>query len=253
MDNAIYDPLKRQFGFEEWRGRNTLSESLLIWRFYQGEDDFPGWKPIRIQTVQAPGWPQAIQSAWQPVEGAEESLLTVNVYELEGRPEAHEFLIRLLGDFQSREVSRKEQGYAGDVAFAPPEDNALLFARANLAVLLQNGGRKVLPLASLASHLDEELSSRPQPAEGQVAPQIRRFTAGAERAKIGEQVPLEVEAIDPLGRSVWFKLFSPAGEIRLVEGRPVYIPSAAGEQRITLYALNPNRAAARQEVTLVVE
>ena len=253
MDNAIFDPLKRQYGFDEWRGRTTLDEGLLIWQFYLGEDEFPGWKPLRIQPVQTPGWPPAIQSVWQPEKGETDALLTVNIYAAESRPEAHDFLIRLLSEFQSREVSRQEQGYAGDLAFAPPGDTAILFARANLAVLVQNGGRKLVPVAPLAAHLDETLTAHPQPAEGQVSPQIRRFTTGTETARVGDQLPLEVEAADPLGRPLWFKFFSSTGEFRLVERRPVYIPAAAGEQRIILYALNPNRGTARQELTLVAE
>jgi len=117
-----------------------------------------------------------------------------------GRLHAHEFVVRLLGEFQSQDVSRQEQGYAGDVAFAPPGGATLLFARANLVILMQNGGRKIVPVAPLAAHLDNTLTAQPQPAERQVSPQIRRFTAGVERARVGDALPLEVEAVDQLGR-----------------------------------------------------
>lgn len=253
MDNAIFDPLKQKYGFEQWRDLNTLGESLFIWRYYLAEDEFPGWKPVLIQPVRTPDWPPAFESVWQSADEKAEALLTVNVYEANSRLEAHGFVIRLLAEFQSSQVTRQEQGHVGDVAFAPPEDAAILFVRANLVILMQNGGREIIPLRPLASRLDESLITRPRLDEGQVFPQIRRFSVPAERVKTGDTLPLEIDAADPLGRPLWYKIFSPTGEIQLRDGSPIYIPSAAGEQRLTLFALNPNRAAVRQELTFSAE
>src|SRR6184192_3056670 len=101
MDNSTIDPLKQRYSYEVWRDRNTLGENLLIWKYSFSGIEFPGWKLIRIQEIQTPGWPPAIQSVWQPTESGTDALMIVSIYETSSRNDAHEFLIQLLDEFQS--------------------------------------------------------------------------------------------------------------------------------------------------------
>jgi hypothetical protein len=253
MDNSTIDPLKQRYNYEAWRDRNTLGENLLIWKNSLDGIEFPGWKLIRMQEIQTPGWPPAIQSVWRSTESETNALMIVSIYETSSRNEAHEFLMQLLGEFQSPEVTRLEEGKIGDVAFAPPGDTAILFARANVVALMQNGGSRIVPLTELAIWLDKILSGPPEPVQGQVAPQVQRFSPLAEELKAGVGIPFNVEAVDPLGRPVWYMLFSPNGVFHLESGRPVYRPTTAGTHRVTLYAINPNRGVAHQEISISVE
>ena len=253
MDNSTIDPLKQRYSYEAWRDRNTLEENLLIWRYPLDGIEFPGWRLIRSQEIQTPGWPPAIQSVWQPTESEAGALMIVSIYETPSRSDAHEFLIQLLDEFQSPQVTRLEEGNIGDVAFAPPGDTSILFARANVVALMQNGGSQIVALTQLAIWLDKILSGPPEPVQGQVAPQVLRFLPLAEELRVGVDIPFNVEAVDPLGRPVWYMLFSPNGEFRLESGRPVYRPAVAGTHRVTLYAINPNRGVAHQEISISVE
>ncbi|HJQ35461.1 MAG TPA: hypothetical protein VJ866_25135 [Pyrinomonadaceae bacterium] len=242
--------LKQHYGFEEWRGRETLQESLLIWKFFPGADDLPGWQPQRVQRVITPdaekgsvsesAWgrgdgPAAIQSLWQQSEGSE-ALLRLDTFECASRSEAKEHLLRLLGEFQSPALRRADT-VAGDVAFTFSKETVVLFARANLVLLLRNAGRSVQPLAPLATQLDQTLISKPE-AEGQRGVvKIREFDA---QELSGERITLEVsEQEEP---QQWYKFFSPSGELRLEAGRPVYVPKAdEGPGKVTMYVVQSRR------------
>jgi hypothetical protein len=253
MDNSMIDPLKQRYRYEAWRDRNTLGENLLIWKFSLDGIEFPSWKLIRLQEIQTPGWPPASQSVWRSTESETDALMLVSIYETSSRSESHEFLMQLLGEFQSPEVTRLEEGKIGDVAFATPGETAILFARANVVALMQNGGSRIVPLTEQAIWLDKILSGPEEPVQGQVVPQVQRFAPLAEELKAGVGIPFNVEAVDPLGRPVWYMLFSPNGEFHLESGRPVYQPAIAGTHRVTLYAINPNRGVAHQEISISVE
>jgi hypothetical protein len=242
--------LKQHYGFEEWRGRDTLQESLLIWKFLPGADDLAGWQPLRVQRVVTPDaeegsvseskWgrgdePAAIQSLWQQPE-AGGAMLRLDTFECASRGEAHEQLLRLLGEFQSPALKRAET-VAGDVAFTFSKETVVLFSRANLVLLLRNAGRSVQPLAPLAAQLDQTLISKPE-AEGQRVVKIREFDA--QELSGGDRFTLEVsEQEEP---QQWYKFFSPSGELRLEAGRPVYVPKAEGPGKVTMYVVQSGRA-----------
>ncbi|HWW76018.1 MAG TPA: hypothetical protein VNZ44_11500 [Pyrinomonadaceae bacterium] len=242
--------LKQRYGFEEWRGRDTLQESLLIWKFLPGADDLPGWQPQRVQRVIPPdaekgsvsesSWgrgdePASIQSLWQQPEGGG-ALLRLDTFECASRGEAQQYLLRLLGEFQSPALRRAET-IAGDVAFTFSKETVVLFARANLVLLLRNAGRSVQPLAPLAAQLDQTLTSKPESEGQRGVVRIREFDA--QELGAGERITLEVSEQE--GPQQWYKFFSPSGELRLEAGRPVYVPKAEGPSKVTMFVVQPGR------------
>lgn len=253
MDNSILDPLKERYDYKEWYGRNTLDESLLIWNYTFTGDEFSDWKLSRSQEIQTPGWPPAIQTLWQSVKEEAGALMSITLYQAGARSEAHEFLVQLLGEFQFPNLARLEPGQPGDVAFTPPGETTALFARANLVILMQNGGADIVPMVPLAIRLDKILSRCPEPVEKQVKPKIQHFSSPTEDLKSGVAVPLDFEVVDPLGRPIWYMIFSSSGEFRLESGKLEYLPTRVGSHRLRLCAINPNRGAAQEELTINVE
>ncbi len=248
MDTELRDNLERRHAYESWQNRNALSENLFVWRFFLSGNEIPGWQAHRIQAVEAAGWPPGIQSIWHQPPAETETLLRVDVFECASRADAHAFLIQLLGEFQSPLIGRRTEGAIGDVAFSHPGDAGLLFARANLVLLIQNAGRELVAVDDVARRIDSELIIRPDRREVRVVPEIRRFEVAAAQGAAREGVLLEVEAADPLDRPLWYKFFSPSGEVLLAEGRLIYRAAASGPQEVTVYALNANGGAARQTV-----
>lgn len=239
--------------YEEWRGINTMKENLFIWKFFLAGNEFPQWKAHRIRPVEAPGWPPAIQSLWRQEEGGEDTLMRVDTYECFSRTAAHEFLVRLLGEFQSPDVVRQKENLAGDVAFAGPGGGMLLFSRANLVVLMRNAGRDIVEVAETAARFDKDLYSPQKAEKAKVVPEIRSFRTPSKVFKINDSIPLELDASDPLERPLWYKFYSGQGEVFLEEGRLLYRSDIAGSNKIEVSAINANRGVASVELTFDVK
>lgn len=250
MDTSKLEYLKKHYAFDEWRDTNRLNENLLIWKFFPSENELPGWQPRRIQQVGLPDaehtdGPQAIQSIWQQAEGETETLLRVDTFECGSRTEAHAYLLQVLGEFQSPMLKRTET-VKGDVAFTFPGETVVLFARANMVFLLRNAGRKVQPLTSFARQFDETLVSKPQ-AEGERGLlRVQQLEFSGQDSIEGESAPLLIDIQKGAEPGIWYKLFSSAGEMRLENGRPVYRSTAAGTNQVTVFIIQPARAARDQ-------
>lgn len=244
MSTQLEDHLKRRHEFEGWRGRNTMAENLLVWRFFLSGSEFIGWEPLRIQSAGTPGGQPGFQSTWKRPGGGPDALLRLDVFECNSRLAAHEFLIQVLGEFESPLLARDGKTDVGDVAFGIPGGRSIVFARANLVISVRNAGRELIPVTELARELDHDLASRPKMGATEVVPAIHRFSAGRTEISVSGTVSLELEASDPLGRALWFKFFSSSGKVVLEEGRPVYQPEVPGPQEITVFAINANRGAA---------
>jgi hypothetical protein len=245
MESQQPDRPRRQHNIDAWREHNALDEELFIWRLFLSGDEVPGWQAHRIQAIDVPGWPPSIQSIWRRAESRPEALLRLDVFACASRAAAHEFVLVLLGEYQSLDMARQEQPNAGDVAFAAGE-TALLFARANMVVQFRNAGSDLVPVADIARQFDQYLAVRPAVGVGAVLPQIQRFEARvADEPKRGS-VPLEIEAADPLDRPLWFAFFSPSGRVLLEEGGLAYRSTRGGTQEITVFAQNPNHGVASQ-------
>jgi hypothetical protein len=243
--------LKERFDYGAWKDHATTQEELFIWQFFLSGNEFPGWRPYRIQPLPQGGALRSTQSIWQRPENRDDTLLSVLVHELPSREEAHEHLITVLGEFQSPLVTRSEQEVIGDIAFIHGE-YTILFARANLVFLIRNGGAALVPVTEIARELDTSLVRRPEAPDVEVIPKISRFDARTAEARVGEDVALELDATDPLNRSLWYKFYSSTGQVRVRQDQLVYTPASAGPQALTVYAINPNGGAARQELQLDV-
>jgi hypothetical protein len=268
MDANLFDFLKQTYDYEDWAGRNKLAESLFIWEYALVEDELPGWQIHHAQSLPPPpasllpetarmhgapaaGWLRAIQSIWSPPGGGD-SLLNIDIYECASRRSGHELLTRLLGEFQSPAGSLQEQTAIGDVAFADPRDAVMLFARANLVILLRNAGRDLVPASELAARFDQEFTSKPEAADEPAAPEIRRFQTLEKEIQVGRDASLELEALARTEQPVWYKLFASSGEIRAEQERLIYEPAESGTQEITIYAIGADRHAARETLQLNV-
>jgi hypothetical protein len=249
----MIDRLSQRYGYEQWSGINTLGENLFIWKFSLSGNEFPGWEVYRIRPVEEVSWPPTILSLWQRPTGVTEELLRVDVFECASRIAAHDFVVQLLGEFQTTLVARQEQIAVGDVAFVVPEDKDILFARGNLVLLVRNADRALVPVTDSARQFDTDLISKPETVGVKVVPEIQRFYSPATEFRVGVNVPLEVEASDPLERPLWYKFFSSSGEVLLEEGRLIYRPASAGPQVVTVFAINANRGATSRELTLTVK
>jgi hypothetical protein len=252
MDAAHLAALKERHDFEAWRAPDPAQGAFLVWRHFLGGRELPGWRAHRIQRVEAPDTPPAHHSIWQRADGRGQILVAFDVYECASAAQAREFLVRVLAEFQTPLLERVPG--IGEVAFTVPGEGAIVFARANLVLVLRNAGAETISLGDVARRFDENLRARPESGmPWEEAPVIARFEAGAARVVAGQTVPLTLDAPPRAGRAVWFKLFGPAGTFEIENDRPLFRPAAAGPAEILAYAIAADGAAAGTSFRLDVE
>jgi hypothetical protein len=249
MSTDIWDSLKRRFAYDDWAERSSLEESLLVWRFFISESMLTGWRISRSQQF-APGPVTRTEMIWKRASSDTDELLRLDIFECVSLAAAHEQLLQAVAEFQSGAITRMQSGI-GDVAFGNGEFTQL-FARANLVIMLRNAGRQLVSVTEATRLLDDELKSRPEAKPGLVAPSIATFQLREQEAKVGSRVQIRLEATDPLGRPVWFKLFASRGRLSLEDDRPTYQPDAAGSHQLTAFAVNENAGVATRSISLRV-
>lgn len=149
--------VEKRYNAREWHGRSKHGRRAIKgFSFEQWE--IPGWKPQRVLRDEH-AKPTTIRSLWRHGESTSE-LLAVDVFECSSVEAAHDQLLEAFGNMESDSVERRTGKDApGDVAFGLG-DTMVLFARANLVVLIRNAGPTVVRVGDIARRLDRFLLLR---------------------------------------------------------------------------------------------
>lgn len=150
------EELKRRFNYEAWSHEDQAEERAVLRNISLSDIESPDWGAIRIQRMAAKNFPPYVRSMWQPRAAGTDVLVRVEVYECDSIQAAREFLLRLLGEFQSNQIERGED-VAGDIAFVYPGETMVLFSRSNIVVWLRNAGPEVVSVTFLAKRFDAHL------------------------------------------------------------------------------------------------
>ncbi|MBI1787476.1 MAG: hypothetical protein HYR60_07990 [Acidobacteria bacterium] len=146
--------LEEHFGASKWYGRGGRGRRVIKNFGFDGSE-IVGWTLERAQRDERAA-PPAIRSLWRHAESAEE-MLAVDAFECASVKAAHDQLIEALGNIESDAVERRgERNAVGDVAFGL-RDTMVLFARANLVLLIRNAGRAVVRVGAIAREIDKRL------------------------------------------------------------------------------------------------
>lgn len=230
----MLEGLRARHQFDLRQGRNRAGTSLFVWRFFLAGNEIAGWRAHRIRTAQTPEGPAGTLSVWQREGGDKDDLIGLDVYEAESRAAAHEFVLRLLGEFQGDPGD--QTSVLGDVSFVT--GSSALFARANLVVLARPLGPG-LSAVGIAQEFDRGLMTEPKP-DGSSAPAIEVFRARGSA--------LEIVAEDPRKRPIQYRLFAPSGEFGAAAGALRFVHGDDKPVRVTLYAINSDGEARRAEL-----
>lgn len=152
------EELQRRFNYEVWSHSDPTEEKAVLRNISLSGIESPGWSAYRIQRMTTKDFPPYVRSIWQSSTAGTEVLIRVDLYECDSIQAAREFLLRVLGEFQSNKIERRE-GMVGDVAFSYPGDTMILFSRSNIVVWLRNAGPQVVSVTFLAKQFDAHLLS----------------------------------------------------------------------------------------------
>ena len=153
MDIERRRQLEQRHDYGAWRVRSAHAPGPALRGYTLSGGEIPSGDLQRVDRKAGP--PPRTTSMWRRRGGSPEEILRVDVFELPTVDAAHDYVIELLDEFQATDIRRREQPPVGDVAFGTPL--VLLFARANLVVLVRNAGRTAVEVASAARELDAHL------------------------------------------------------------------------------------------------
>lgn len=238
------DALKEAYGFQAWRGRNTLGHDLLVRGFFVSGWQVPGWSPLRRSVLSGTGVRQDTTYLSDRPQLSDRGM-TVTVFECASRAAAHEHMIVLLGDFQGPLVER-EDGPLGDVAFVVPGDNLAMFARGNEVVVVRRAEREPVPVRETAQRLDDVLTGTASPAQARVHPELKVLRVAP--ADASGRARVEVGTGDPLDRPTWLRVSAP-GELWM-EGEQVFVRAGKTGGALAVTVFNENGGTAEARATL---
>ena len=146
--------VERRFKMRAWHGRSRHAGRVLK-DFSFEKLELAGWT-LHRQRESEPLKLKAIRSLWRHGESTEE-LLAIDVFECPSVKAAHDQLLEALGNMQSDAIElRTGKGNPGDVAFGLG-DTMILFAIANLVVLVRNAGPVPVGVGKVARELERTI------------------------------------------------------------------------------------------------
>jgi hypothetical protein len=157
--DALIELLKQRHDFTNWSGTGQ-SAAAPIRDVQLGPADVGGWTVVRSQR-KAGMEPPRSDSFLRPADSKPTErgpLVRVEIFELPTVEAARAHLLAMLAEFQSAEFGRRTDLALGDVVFG--FDTALLFARANLVVLVRNAERHTVVVVPVAQAVDAALLRR---------------------------------------------------------------------------------------------
>jgi hypothetical protein len=252
VHSQIVERLKERHRFAEWYGRNTLDQSLFVYGYLPKDGILPGWHMNREPILAGAGDQSRIHTIWQQAGEEAERLLKVDIYPRASREDAHDFAVQLLGNFQSPLIEWKPDSQIGDVAFAVPDDVAIVFSRANLVMFVASVGSLPAPVNDFAHRLDALLSAQPE-ATGDPQPVATRRLAVPESNEVRASFSVNIDASEPANQQTYWKFFSKTGEVILSEGQLVYRAKEPGAGHVDAYEIREDQAETLHKLVLQIE
>ncbi len=237
----------------------TSDQQLLLLNFNQERFSPSGWKFDGADQFDVDTDPFKLTDAIWSATDCSKAKLRVITYECSSIPAARSFVLSLLGEFDVPGIKRQQNFIVdnetvtiGDVAFADLDELVLIFARANIVVLVQNAAQQVVPVPQFAFQLDAEIARGPE-LGGEQLPELEEFSISEKEIYVGDEIPVRCHNGSPRnGNGTRFNFFG-SGEMFIRGENVLYRPLVGGEQVLTILGRNGGTQTARQELKLSVE
>lgn len=251
---AALDHFKFVYAYDSWKETKGPGTQHFILDYFFGDFALPGWQVIGQRHSGSRGKRPFIQSFWKPTQGPDEVVLRIDVCESSIWTDAREVLLTYLAELQLPGLKLREQHFElGDVALTGPEPGAMLFANANIALLVRNVGKDVLPVTDIAAAMTENLLRPPRisPASSSSFEIAKRFRFESAETSFGESMRIIEDPPGPVpGR--FYQFFSQKGEVSLRGEELFYRPLEPGQHTLDIFAINSQGAVPAQRLPLTV-
>jgi hypothetical protein len=133
-------------------------ESAVVRGLGPAAGDLRGWDTVRLD-ARPDASPPSVHAFVRPSgEAADDIVFRVDTYELGSAAEAHEYMVRMLTEFQSPQLAVADHGI-GDLAVGHA-DTAIVARRANIVFTVRNAGANIAPVLDVAEAIDNVIRQR---------------------------------------------------------------------------------------------
>jgi hypothetical protein len=154
MHAAQKEFLEDRYEAKEWHGHSGSGKRLVKEFHFEGSE-LKSWKLLQVKHSEQDG-AKVLRSMWSHGDDTNE-LLSIDVFVCSSVKAAHEAVLEALANMQSGAIERKkEKNTPGDVAFGLA-NTVIVFARANITVLVRNAGPTIVPVGTVARELDTQI------------------------------------------------------------------------------------------------
>ncbi len=223
----------RAIGMIERKHAVSLDDSIKPGRwFYWNVRDLPryfsDWS-FRRSLNSDPGPLPFYDSMWRI--GPESWLVRIRIQAAASLGEALALLQKARAEYTSPVV----QLGIGDASIGLEDRSSITFVRGNLLISVESAAPPVQPVADIASQIDESFTKVP-PAPG-MSP--------------GQDVTLDLPLKDSNEDPLWYRIFSPTGEVRAENGEPHYLRAGNGPQTVTVFRHDVNGIVTPQTIPIL--
>jgi hypothetical protein len=224
--------LTELYKFDDWKLPARSSEQMFLDNLYLPPDFFLNWNQLQDEQMQmlTSDWPLTVHTLLERQEDTD--LRRIDRHVCANAADARSFLMLTLAQFECPTLNPLDG--LGEVAFLNPEDESIVFARANLVFLIRNVGEKNESLLEMAKTLDQETLREPNSEFAHVQP-MQHFSVSTEKFLAGRTVPIDI--VDQSSQVRMHKFLTPDGKISLQENQYVYEPFSSGPQRLTIFGI----------------
>lgn len=253
FDQDRRDLLKRQLKFDDWCDKGTLDDEVFIFNHNIPDGSLKSWQTYHHQSsIDVLNRPVVIDDIWRPANSPAQCAVKITKYETNSRREAHELLIQIMSNAHFA-VPYHPIPMIGDIAFAGPNNQSILFARGNVVVVLTNVDRIPVDLIIHAKTIDNSFCQKEEVLQGNMmvkaGPKSKsgiRLTKdkkgklkveirgdGKQKQQVLKASALIDEAPKPKINNI--RLFSSGGEIKIENDELVVVPAKGKEAKVTAY------------------
>ena len=178
----------------------------------------------------------------------------VDVYQTSSWREARAGLMKLLGAASSPALAEKNLDGLGDVTFADPEFENIVYAVGNLIFYLRNLCSKVGSLIDVGQRLTEKiLNPPPGMIDHPVPPDaVKRFSFADGDGVVNTKIRIKEEPANRRAPRRLYQFLADKGEVSRENRQLVYLPKSAGTHTLNIFAADEQGNAVQQTLQLLV-
>jgi hypothetical protein len=251
---AFRPALEERFAFNSWKESNPLGLRVFFSETFFAEYIASYLKLAVLQESQPKALPRCIQSLWAPASYGGAQTFRIDLYEFESSRGAREGVMRILAAMSELTLAQLENDRLGDVTFADPSLEDILFAAGNLVFFLRNPCRKVGPLIDVGRRLIEKISNPPTGLIEPLVPpgDVKRFSFASGEGLVNTKIVIREEPANSPAPRRLYQFLTEAGEVSRENGQLIYRPESAGMHTLNIFAADEQGNAVQQTLRLFV-